>query len=95
MAVLCRIFVDDDCNSISGPVGRKRKRQEQEWVARGALHAIHAVSPPPDVLQLERGRDSISIKKLKKGDARWKPAEVLLGSTMVRQCQAGQALAEV
>jgi hypothetical protein len=82
IAVLCRVFVDDYCNGIAGPVGRKRKRQEQEWVARGALHAIHAVFPPPDVLQHDGGRDSISIKKLKKGDACWNPTKTLLGSAV-------------
>jgi hypothetical protein len=79
MALLSTVFVDDFMNGIAGPRGRKRKRQEQEWVARGTLHAIHAIFPPPDVLHHEGGRDSISEKKLKKGDATWKPNEVLLG----------------
>jgi hypothetical protein len=93
IAVLSKVFVDDFLNGIAGPVDRKRKRQEQEWVARGALHAIHAVFPPPDVLHHEGGRDSISEKKLKKGDARWKSAEVLLGSTMSGLPGAGRTVA--
>jgi hypothetical protein len=73
--------------------GPKRECQEQEWVARGALHAIHAVFPPPDIRQHDGGRDSISVKKLKKGDARWKPAEVLLGSTMSGRPGSGRTVA--
>jgi len=77
--VFTRIFVDDFINGIASPVGRKHKHDAQLWTARGALHAIHAVFPPPDVLQHEGGRDSVSEKKLKKGDARFKPDKVLLG----------------
>ena len=77
--LLSRVFVDDFMNGLAGPVGRPRKRDEQLWVARGALHAIHAVFPPPDVLKHTGGRDSVSEKKLGKGDARFKPDEVLLG----------------
>jgi hypothetical protein len=61
IAILFRVLVDEHCNGIAGPVGRKRKLQEHEWVARGALHAFHVVFPPPDVLQHKGGRDSVSI----------------------------------
>jgi hypothetical protein len=79
ISILSTVFVDDYMNSVAGPRGRKRKRQELEWVARGALHAIHAIFPPPDVLQHDGGRDSISEKKPLQGDASWKIKEVLLG----------------
>ena len=74
-----RVFVDDFMNGLAGEVGRKRKREEQLWVSRATMHGIHAVFPPPDVLQHEGGRDSISERKLEKGDARFKPDETLLG----------------
>jgi hypothetical protein len=43
------------------------------------MHAIHAVFPPPDVTGRTGGKDSISEKKLMKGDARFKITEELLG----------------
>jgi hypothetical protein len=43
------------------------------------MHAIHAVFPPPDVTGRHGGKDSISEKKLLKGDARFKTTEELLG----------------
>jgi len=84
LALLSKVYVDDFMNAIAGPVGRgsKRKRQEQLWVARCALHAIHAIFPPPDVLGHTGGRDSVSEKKLKRGDACFKPYEILLGLGM-------------
>jgi hypothetical protein len=60
IAILFRVLIDEYCNGIAGPVGRKRKLQEQ-GVARGALHAVHVIFPPPDVLQQKGGRDSVSI----------------------------------
>ena len=74
-----RVFVDDFMNGLAGAPGRKRRRLEQTWVARAALHGIHAVFPPPDVLEHEGGRDSVSTKKLAKGDARFKLKETMLG----------------
>jgi hypothetical protein len=46
------------------------------WVARAAPHAIRAIFPPLDT---EGGKGSVSEKKLRKGDARFKTREVLLG----------------
>jgi hypothetical protein len=43
------------------------------------LRAIRAIFPPPGTLGHEGGKGSISEKKLKKGDARFKTQEVLLG----------------
>jgi hypothetical protein len=43
------------------------------------MHAIHAVFPPPDVTGRTGGKDSVSEKKLMKGDARFKITEELLG----------------
>ena len=79
LVLLNRVYIDDYMNGLAGPRGRKRKREEQEWVARGTLHSIHGIFPTPEVLQHEGGRDSVSERKLEKGDARFKPDEVMLG----------------
>jgi hypothetical protein len=52
-------------------------------VARANLHGIHGIFPSPEVLHHQGGKDSISEKKLAKGDAQWKPTEVLLGIQMM------------
>jgi len=79
VSLLSRVFVDDFLNGLAGPPDRAGKRAQQQWFGRATLHAIHAVFPPPDILGHEGGRDSVSERKLKKGDARWKQYEVLLG----------------
>jgi len=81
ITILERVFVDDFMGGIAGPRGRdpKRKRAQFEWVGRACLHAIHAVFPPPEVLKHKDGKDSVSVKKCEKGDARWKRYEILLG----------------
>jgi hypothetical protein len=79
MTIMSVVFVDDFCNRIAGPPNRPRKGPEQQWVARANLHGIHGIFPSPKVLQHEGSKDSISEKKLAKGDAPWKPSEVLLG----------------
>lgn len=80
LEILSRVFVDDFMHGVAGPVGRKYKRAELEWVARAALHAIHSIFPPPDVLEHQGGKDSVSEKKLLKGDARFARDKVLLGA---------------
>jgi hypothetical protein len=80
LTIMSVVFVDDFCNGIAGPPpNRARKRPEQQWVARANLHSIHGIFPSPEVLHHQGGKDSISGRKLAKGDARWKPTEVLLG----------------
>ena len=49
------------------------------WVTRGTMHGIHAVFPPTDVTGHTGGKDSISEKKLKKGDAAWATGKTMLG----------------
>jgi hypothetical protein len=79
--ILQRVFVDDFMGGIAGPRNRdkKRKHAQLEWVGRACLHAIHAVFPPPEVLKHDGGKDSVSVQKCEKGDARWKRYEILLG----------------
>jgi len=75
----CRVFVDDFMQGLAGDPSRPERKAQQLWVARAVLHGIHAVFPPPDVLQHEGGKDSVSQRKLEKGDALFKLKEVLLG----------------
>jgi hypothetical protein len=78
ISVLSCIFEDDFYNGVAGPVLCTAKDEELRWIARANLHGIHGVFPGPGTLQHHNGKDSISERKLEKGDARWKPSEVLL-----------------
>ena len=78
-AILMRVFVDDFTNGIAGPPDRPERQAEQLWFSRAVLHSIHAIFPPPKVLHHDGGKDSISEKKLNKGDARFKMEETLIG----------------
>lgn len=82
LAIASRVFVDDYINGVAGPLGRESKREELQWVTRATLHSIHGIFPPPDVLGHDGGKDSISEKKLNKGDGRFKRAETLLGARL-------------
>jgi hypothetical protein len=77
--LFARCFVDDFMNGLAGEPSRPTRRQEQLWFSRATMHAIHAIFPPPDVTGREGSKDSISEKKLLKGDARFKLTEELLG----------------
>lgn len=78
----CRVFVDDFMQGLAGDPERPERRDQQLWVSRAVLHGIHAVFPPPDVLDHAGGKDSVSQRKLDKGDALFKLREVLLGFLM-------------
>jgi hypothetical protein len=65
-------------NGLAGEPSRSSRHQEQLWFSRATMHAIHAVFPPPDVTGCT-GKDSVSEKKLAKGDATFKVTEELLG----------------
>ena len=93
VSLLSRVFVDDFLNGLAGPKGRMARVRQQRWFGRATLHAVHAVFPPPEVLQHEGGRDSISKRKLLKGDARWKPYEVMLGFGVRGESAAGRTVA--
>jgi len=65
-------FVDDFilmCNEVS----------QFRRLSRAALHGIQSVFPPPSVTGHTGGKDSISLKKLKKGDADWTTEKEILG----------------
>ena len=79
MAVLCRVFVDDYINGLAGPVRRPSRLVQELWLCRAALTAIHGIFPTPEILNHKGGRDSVSLRKLKKGDAKFDPVKILLG----------------
>jgi hypothetical protein len=77
--LFARCFVDDFMNGLAGDPKRPSRRREQLWFSRATMHAIHAIFPPPDVTGRVSSKDSISEKKLLKGDAQFKQKEELLG----------------
>ena len=40
---------------------------------------MHSIFPPPEITNHEGGKDSISIKKMEKGDAKFLPTKIILG----------------
>jgi hypothetical protein len=78
--MLAAVFVDDFMNGVAlAPGSGSGGLLILLWVARCAMHAIHAVFPPPEITGHDGGRDSVSTKKLLKGDAAWMPQKLLLG----------------
>jgi hypothetical protein len=69
------VYVDD---YILGVVEDKNRTLLRR-VARSTLYGIHSIFPPPEVTQHKGGKDSVSIKKLEKGDAKFMPLKVVLG----------------
>jgi len=69
------VFVDD---FILGAV-ENNKGTLLGRISRTALHGIHSVFPPASVTGHLNGKDPISLKKLKKGDARWASKKEILG----------------
>ena len=90
--IMARVFVDDFMNGIAGRANRASLGAEQRWVSRAALHAIHAVFPPPDVIKHVGGKDSVSEKKLDKGDAEFEAAKTLLGFVPSGHSGAGRTV---
>ena len=78
-----QVFVDDFMNGVAGPPERPNKALEHRWVNRAAMHSIHSVFPRPEVLQHAGGKDSISKKKVDKGDATFEATKELLGHVMI------------
>lgn len=69
------VFVDDYClAAVENHDGTFLKR-----VSRAALHTIHSIFPPPEVTGHVNGKDSISRKKVERGDVRFAPTKELLG----------------
>ncbi len=72
-ATLLEVFVDDfiaGTNNIS--------EENLRLISRAMLHGIHSVFPPPSVTG-HNGGDSVSIKKIEKGEGKWEFAKDILG----------------
>ncbi len=82
MTVELQVFVDDFMNGVAGHPLREDKAAQQLWVNRAAMHAIHSVFPRPVETGHVGGKDSISAKKVAKGDATFSRRKELLGHTM-------------
>jgi hypothetical protein len=79
-AFLLQVFVDDFMGGLAfPPTAHFLLMTVFLWIARAALHVVHACFPPPDVSGHNNGRDSISEQKLAKGDALLEPTKTLLG----------------
>ena len=74
-----QVFVDDFMNGVATPKGDAKLGSTLRWVGRSAMHGIHAVFPPPEILQHVGGKDSISTKKVLKGDATFAREKEMLG----------------
>jgi hypothetical protein len=80
------VFVDDFClGAVENATGSLLCR-----ISRAALHSIHATFPAPEVSGHTGGKDSISLKKLEKGDARWAQTKELLGFLVDGDCRTVQ-----
>ena len=87
-----QVFVDDFMNGVAGPPARPTKALEHQWVNRAAMHSIHSIFPRPDVLQHVGGKDSISAKKVAKGDATFDTTKELLGLVMTGEPSRGRVV---
>ena len=92
LAALAQVFVDDFVLGAAGRVGRKDREGELLWIARAAMHAMHALFPRPEILGHDGGKDSISEKKLKRGDARFEPTKEVLGVLVSGKPGAGRVV---
>jgi hypothetical protein len=77
--MISQVFVDDFMNGLAGLPNRESKPAQELWLTRAAMHSIHAVFPPPEILNHQGGKDSISQKKVDKGDAKFQTEKEMLG----------------
>lgn len=69
------VFVDDYClAAVENHEGTLLNR-----ISRAALHTVHGIFPPPAVTGHTNGKDSISMKKVERGDVRFAPTKEILG----------------
>jgi hypothetical protein len=69
------VYVDDYILAVLSTVGIRFIRR----VARASLYGIHSIFPPPIITGHTGGKDPISTKKLKKGDAKLATRKEILG----------------
>ena len=91
LAIL-RVFVDDFMGGLAVPP-EQESDSIRERFARAVLHSIHAVFPPPEVSGHKGGKDSVSVKKLIKGDGRFDTTKELLGFNFMGDPGAGRMIA--
>lgn len=66
------VFVDDF-------ILMSQETRHMRQLSRAALHGLHSVFPPPSVTNHVGGKDPVSIKKLRRGDADWTIRKEVLG----------------
>jgi hypothetical protein len=69
------VYVDDYILAVI----ENQKRTLLRRIARATLYGVHSIFPPPEITKHEGGKDSVSIKKLEKGDATFLPQKLILG----------------
>jgi CRISPR/Cas system CMR-associated protein Cmr3 (group 5 of RAMP superfamily) len=69
------VFVDNYCLAAV----ENHERTLLKRVSRTALHTINSIFPPPEVTGHVNGKDSISRKKVERGDVRFAPTKEMLG----------------
>ena len=69
-----KVYVDDFCLAVQPDSAEYLVR-----MSRAALTAIYSVFPGPEKSGHVGGRDPVSAKKLKQGDARWAKMKTVLG----------------
>jgi hypothetical protein len=69
------VYVDDYILAVVEDAQRTLLRR----IARATLYGVHSIFPPPEITKHEGGKDSVSIKKLQKGDATFLPQKIVLG----------------
>ena len=73
LTTLLEVFVDD---FIAGT--NNLSEENLRLISRAMLHGIHSVFPPPSVTG-HSGGDSVSIKKIEKGEGKWEFIKEILG----------------
>jgi hypothetical protein len=69
------VYVDDYILAVVEDAARTLLRR----ITRATLYGVHSIFPPPEITNHKGGKDSISIKKLEKGDATFMTKKLVLG----------------
>ena len=67
------VFVDDFIGMTNN-----LELEHMQHISRSMLHGIHSIFPPPEITN-HSGGDSISEKKIKKGEGTWESQKEILG----------------
>jgi hypothetical protein len=69
------VYVDDYILAVVEDAARTLLRR----ITRATLYGVHSIFPPPEITNHIGGKDSVSIKKLEKGDATFMTKKLVLG----------------